>query len=109
MRVIYCFKPKTAYELRSSDWSSDVCYSNLAGTAYGDGDLGQEQGQGQVVNVEYVSANPTGPLTVGHARGAVVGDALSALLAKVGYKNPEVRRVGKVGLLLCHFRWWPSH
>src|SRR3546814_2525302 len=57
-----------------------------AGTAYGDGDLGQEQGQGQAVNVEYVSANPTGPLTVGHARGAVVGDALSALLAKVGYK-----------------------
>jgi arginyl-tRNA synthetase len=35
--------------------------------------------------VEYVSANPTGPLTVGHARGAVVGDALASLLAKAGY------------------------
>ncbi len=52
------------------------------GKAYGESDLGQ----GQAVNVEYVSTNPTGPLTVGHARGAVVGDALASLLAKVGYK-----------------------
>jgi arginyl-tRNA synthetase len=52
-----------------------------AGKGYGASDLGQ----GRAVNVEYVSANPTGPLTVGHARGAVVGDALAALLAKVGY------------------------
>jgi arginyl-tRNA synthetase len=37
------------------------------------------------INVEYVSANPTGPLTVGHCRGAVVGDALANLLAKAGY------------------------
>ena len=37
------------------------------------------------VNVEYVSANPTGPLHVAHARGAVVGDALANLLAKAGY------------------------
>jgi len=37
------------------------------------------------VNVEYVSANPTGPLHVGHCRGAVVGDALANLLAKAGY------------------------
>src|SRR3546814_14735187 len=67
--------------MRISDWSSDVCSSDL-GTAYGASDLGQ----GEAVNVEYVSANPTGPLTVGHARGAVVGDALAALLAKVGFK-----------------------
>ena len=52
-----------------------------AGTAYGASTLGQ----GDAVNVEYVSTNPTGPLTVGHARGAVVGDALASLLAKVGY------------------------
>jgi len=37
------------------------------------------------VNVEYVSANPTGPLTVAHARGAIVGDALANLLLKAGY------------------------
>lgn len=52
-----------------------------AGVAYGDGTVGQ----GQKVNVEYVSANPTGPMHVGHARGAVFGDALASLLDKAGY------------------------
>jgi len=42
-------------------------------------------GGGVRVNVEYVSANPTGPMHVGHCRGAVVGDALANLLAKAGY------------------------
>jgi arginyl-tRNA synthetase len=51
-----------------------------AGEAYGQG-----QARGGKVNVEYVSANPTGPLHVGHCRGAVVGDALANLLAKAGY------------------------
>ena len=41
--------------------------------------------RGERVNVEYVSANPTGPMHVGHGRGAVVGDALAALLAKAGF------------------------
>jgi arginyl-tRNA synthetase len=49
--------------------------------AYGDSQVGA----GAKVNVEYVSANPTGPLHVAHARGAVVGDALANLLAKAGY------------------------
>ncbi len=52
-----------------------------AGPAYGDSELGK----GERVNVEYVSANPTGPLHVAHARGAVVGDALASLLEKSGY------------------------
>ena len=52
-----------------------------AGEAYGESDMGG----GRKVNVEYVSANPTGPLTVGHARGAVVGDALASLLDKAGF------------------------
>ncbi|OIP87779.1 MAG: arginine--tRNA ligase [Rhodobacterales bacterium CG2_30_65_12] len=42
-------------------------------------------GQGQKVNVEYVSANPTGPLHVGHTRGAVFGDALASLLEYAGH------------------------
>ena len=42
-------------------------------------------GQGQKVNVEYVSANPTGPMHMGHCRGAVVGDALASLLEHAGY------------------------
>lgn len=52
-----------------------------AGIAYGDSNMGA----GKQVNIEYVSANPTGPMHVGHARGAVVGDVLAALLAKAGY------------------------
>ena len=42
-------------------------------------------GRGAKVNVEFVSANPTGPMHVGHVRGAVVGDALARLLAFAGY------------------------
>jgi len=44
------------------------------------------QGAGEPVNVEYVSANPTGPMHVGHCRGAVFGDALAGLLDFAGYK-----------------------
>ncbi len=51
------------------------------GTGFGRSDMGQ----GSRVNVEYVSANPTGPLHVGHTRGAVFGDALASLLAYAGY------------------------
>jgi len=50
------------------------------------GDYGRSQlGAGRTVNIEYVSANPTGPMHVGHCRGAVFGDALANLLAFVGY------------------------
>lgn len=51
------------------------------------GDYGRStMGQGRCVNVEYVSANPTGPMHVGHCRGAVVGDALAALLEYAGHE-----------------------
>jgi len=51
------------------------------------GDYGRStMGQGRRVNVEYVSANPTGPMHVGHCRGAVVGDALAALLEFSGHE-----------------------
>jgi arginyl-tRNA synthetase len=50
------------------------------------GDFGRSRlGAGQTVNVEYVSANPTGPMHMGHCRGAVVGDALASLLEYAGY------------------------
>ncbi len=52
-----------------------------SGATYGRSDMGQ----GAKVNVEYVSANPTGPMHVGHARGAIVGDAMASLLAYAGY------------------------
>lgn len=47
--------------------------------------FGRGADKGVKVNVEYVSANPTGPMHVGHCRGAVVGDAIASLLAFVGY------------------------
>lgn len=62
-------------------WQRQISDILAAGTAYGDADLGQ----GEAVNVEYVSVNPTGLLHVAHARGAVFGDALSSLLIKAGY------------------------
>ncbi len=64
------------------------CWRNVlqavlrSGNAFG----ASEMGSGIKVNVEYVSANPTGPLHIGHARGTVFGDALAALLEKVGYE-----------------------
>lgn len=62
-------------------WHAQLRAILQAGTAYGDTDIGG----GERVNVEFVSANPTGPMHVGHGRGAVVGDALASLLAKAGY------------------------
>src|SRR5690606_19241828 len=67
--------------LEEGAWYRQLRGILLAGESFGDSDLGQKQR----ANVEYVSANPTGPLTAGHARGAVVGDALAALLEKAGY------------------------
>ena len=67
--------------LSDAFWRERLADILAAGPAYGDSDLGA----GQRVNVEYVSANPTGPMHVGHGRGAVVGDALASLLAKAGF------------------------
>lgn len=62
-------------------WQQVVAAILDAGTTYGCSDAGK----GEKVNVEYVSANPTGPMHVGHGRGAVFGDALAKLLSKAGY------------------------
>ncbi len=62
-------------------WHARLADILKAGVAYGDSALGG----GRPINVEYVSANPTGPLHVGHGRGAVVGDALAGLLRKAGF------------------------
>jgi arginyl-tRNA synthetase len=62
-------------------WQGVVRAALVEGTDYGRSTLGQ----GQKVNVEFVSANPTGPMHVGHVRGAVFGDALARLLAFTGH------------------------
>ncbi len=67
--------------LSEAFWAGQVAAIIEAGATYGHSRIGA----GAKVNVEFVSANPTGPIHVGHCRGAVVGDALASLLAATGY------------------------
>jgi arginyl-tRNA synthetase len=69
------------FRLKNNLYHSVVGNVLSTGRGYGD----SRAGGGVKVNVEYVSANPTGPMHVGHCRGAVFGDALCSLLAKAGY------------------------
>jgi arginyl-tRNA synthetase len=63
------------------------------GESYGDCAIGA----GRRVQVEFVSANPTGPLHIGHGRGAALGDALARLLARAGYKVEREYYINDVG------------
>jgi arginyl-tRNA synthetase len=72
-----------------------------AGEGYGDSSVGQ----GMPVNVEYVSANPTGPMHIGHCRGAVVGDALANLLGKAGYAVTKEFYVNDSGAQVIALAW----
>ena len=72
-----------------------------AGEAYGDSAIGA----GVRINVEYVSANPTGPMHIGHCRGAVVGDALANLLAKVGHDVTKEFYVNDAGDQVTALAW----
>lgn len=89
--------------LRLSDtfWRARLGEILLAGPAYGDSTLGG----GTPVNVEYVSANPTGPLHVGHARGAVVGDALASLLEKAGFAVTREYYINDAGAQVEALAW----
>jgi len=71
--------------LKPAAWL-DALRALLESADYGASRIGRnEAGQGIAVNIEYVSANPTGPMHVGHGRGAVFGDALANLLAFSGF------------------------
>ena len=72
-----------------------------SGIAYGDNAIGN----GTRINVEYVSANPTGPLHIGHCRGAVVGDALANLLAKAGYDVTKEYYTNDAGAQVTALAW----
>lgn len=67
--------------LSDSFWLDQLYNILQVGIAYGDAKFGD----GCCINIEFVSANPTGPLHIGHGRGAVFGDVLATLLEKVGY------------------------
>src|SRR3546814_10069608 len=98
----FFFKQKTAYEMRISDWSSDVCSSDLS--AYSLGSLGKSGG----------SAVAGGLSAVGQtAAGSAVKAAMSPLKNAAGkagasMKRSEERRVGKECVSTCISRWSPS-
>ncbi len=66
----------------NSFWLNVLDEVNARGTAYGESHLGK----GKRVQIEYVSANPTGPLHIGHGRGAALGDCLARILEKAGFE-----------------------
>jgi arginyl-tRNA synthetase len=67
--------------LSNSFWYNRLKTVLVEGREHGSSDLGK----GKKINIEFVSANPTGPMHVGHSRGAIFGDALASLLQKAGY------------------------
>lgn len=74
-------------------WQSEISKILKLGVNYGDSDMGG----GKKVNLEFVSTNPTGPMHIGHTRGAVFGDALAALLAKCNYKVSKEYYINDAG------------
>jgi len=79
--------------LKPDVWRQELRRAVAAGKDYGRSSLGA----GVQVNVEYVSANPTGPMHVGHGRGAVFGDALASLLEFTGYRVAREYYVNDAG------------
>ncbi|KHK89330.1 arginine--tRNA ligase [Novosphingobium malaysiense] len=79
--------------LAPSAWLAELRAIAALGADYGRSDMGG----GKTVNVEYVSANPTGPMHMGHCRGAVVGDALATLLEYAGHKVTREYYVNDAG------------
>ena len=79
--------------LASAFWPRVLRMVLEQGAAYGESAIGK----GKAVNVEYVSANPTGPMHVGHCRGAVFGDALANLLAFTGFAMTREYYVNDAG------------
>jgi arginyl-tRNA synthetase len=80
--------------LRPAAWADALRAAVRLGSVYGKIDLGNDA----PVNVEYVSANPTGPMHVGHCRGAVFGDALANLLAFTGFKVTREYYINDAGV-----------
>lgn len=80
--------------LALSAWQAVIPAILEDGNSYGNSTIGK----GQKINVEYVSANPTGPMHVGHARGAVYGDAIAGLLLKAGYDVTKEYYINDAGV-----------
>lgn len=92
------------FTLHPRCWQQGIRQALLAGETYGQVSIGE----GLRVQVEFVSANPTGPLHVGHGRGAALGDSLSRLLAAAGYqvhREYYINDVGRQMALLGQSTW----
>ena len=87
--------------LDPSAWRELIPVILATGESYGD----SRAGAGIRVNVEYVSANPTGPMHIGHCRGAVVGDALANLMAKAGFEVTKEYYINDAGAQVAALAW----
>lgn len=85
----------------SSQWFSEVISAVISdGEKYGETDFGK----GKKVLVEFVSANPTGPMHIGNARGGAIGDCLAAVLDKAGFKTSREFYVNDAGNQIEKFK-----
>ena len=75
-------------------WLDFLKKINLEGDNFGFRNIGKKI---KKINVEFVSANPTGPLHIGHLRGAIFGDVLSKLLTKAGFRVTKEYYVNNLG------------
>ncbi len=95
----------------ASFWQDRIAEVLKAGRGYGNSDVGKNKN----VNVEFVSANPTGPMHVGHTRGAVVGDVLAKLLNKAGFNVTKEYYINDNGSQVdtlarsAHLRYQEAH
>ena len=88
-------------KLADQSWRDELVTISGLGKDYGRSTMGA----GKRVNVEYVSANPTGPMHIGHCRGAVVGDALANLLAKAGFDVTKEYYINDSGAQVATLAW----
>ena len=87
--------------LHDDVWRAEIAAIRDGGDGYGR----STKGAGATVNIEYVSANPTGPMHVGHCRGAVVGDALANLLGKAGWDVTKEYYINDAGAQVQALAW----
>ena len=81
------------FSLQESFWHGQLKTIHRLGNSFGNINLGS----GQKIQIEFVSANPTGPLHIGHGRGAAIGDALSNILIHAGYQVTKEYYINDVG------------
>src|SRR3546814_18227115 len=118
MYVVFFFKQKTAYEMRISDWSSDVCSSDLRfGAVPAHPDRGHEAGVCRLVplclrsaqHAAYARANAGRQLPGQPGQAYTAGPGLLPCGGPSACRRSEERRVGKECVSTCRSRWSPYH